>query len=342
MCSTVQDIRKSFASLRIEKKLGHQELAQFLEITEAELVDAHVGISKLDVIKSVPQLARAIRLKKPWSSLIPMIQRLGDVMSSARNKSTVHELKGSYKNAYLENETYKIVSDHFQLQLKYLRCEFAYLFEECQEDAVQRSIQFFDECGQAMYKIFLLPDSHHWYFDEIAKRHGDTHQEPGILIHDQMIEEISVQSSQINRFNELKQLGCECAKPIDTEALCFILESAAHLKLPLKISLTNLAVHQTYQGPVHEWSNVNSWGHLIHQDFKLNLDLRKIPLIWLVHHLHRENMKTSIELCNQNGTMALVIGHADYAELNQVENWQNLIKQGSAGEFSSLAAELES
>ena len=63
MCSTFHDIRKSFASLRVEKNHRHREIASLLNVTEVELLDSHVGVTKLESIKSFPNLARAIRLK---------------------------------------------------------------------------------------------------------------------------------------------------------------------------------------------------------------------------------------------------------------------------------------
>ena len=327
MCSAVQDIRKSFASLRVEKKLRHREIAHFLEITEAELIDAHVGISKLDVIKSSPQMARAVRLKKPWVEWMPMIQKLGDVMSLTKNSSAVHEVMGSYKNAYSENGVHKIVFEHLQLKLKYQFWEFAYLFEESKSNAVQRSIQFFDESGQAIYKIFLLPDSHHWYFDEIAKRYGDVQQSPGIFIHEKGDEDSLCQSSQLTRLDELKGLTEDSAKHIDIEAMRFILSSATHLNLPLMIVVSNQAIQQTYQGPIHEMVEIRSWVHLINQEFNLHLDLRNTPHIWLVHNPHQENMKSTIELLNEEGCSVVMISHAEHAELEHVKSWQNLIKR---------------
>ena len=97
MCGTVNDIRKSFASLRIDRKMRHREIAHFLQITEAELVDAHVGVSKLDAMQSSPNLARAVRLKKSWPELIQFIEKFGEVMALTRNEYGVHEKIGAYK-----------------------------------------------------------------------------------------------------------------------------------------------------------------------------------------------------------------------------------------------------
>ena len=339
MCSTVQDIRKSFASLRVEKKLRHKEIARFLGITEAELIDAHVGVSKLDVIKSSPQLARAVRLKKHWIKLMPMVQRLGYVISLARNTSAVHEVIGSYQHTYLENAVHKIVSDHLQLQLKSQSWEFVYLFEESKSNTVERSIQFFDELGRPVYKIFLLSDSHHWYFDEIAKRCGDTSQEPGIMIHDRE-DEVIEELVQGSRLNELKELEEVRTKMLDAKSLRFVLGSAARNHLPLMIMVTNSAVHQTYQGPVHEMSEMQSWLHLIGPNFNLHLDLSNIAHIYLVHQANRENIKSSIELLNDEGCAVAVISSSDHAEIEEIDMWQTLTHQSQFGEMRDRESDL--
>ena len=192
MCSMFHDIRKSFASLRVEKNHRHRDIASLLNVTEVELIDSHVGVTKLESIKSFPNLARAIRLKPSWSSIIQDSQGFGEVMSLTRNAHAVHENLSFYRHTSSSDGVGMVLSDKLTMRLMYERWEHGYLFEECKSTVLQRSIQFFDEFGTPVHKIFLMPHSHHWFFDELAKRWADPNQEPGIIVqekleHDQQI-----------------------------------------------------------------------------------------------------------------------------------------------------------
>ena len=61
----------------------------------------------------------------------------------------------------------------------------AYIFEEGKGDSLQRSVQFFDECGQAVHKVFLLPDSCHEAFEQMIDLWADSNQDAGVQVQEQ-------------------------------------------------------------------------------------------------------------------------------------------------------------
>ena len=104
------------------------------------------------------------------------------------------------------------------------------------------------------------------------------------------------------------------------------------------IVVSNQAIQQTYQGPIHEMVEIRSWVHLINQEFNLHLDLRNTPHIWLVHHSHQKNIKSSIELLNEEGCVVAMICYAEHSELNQIKSWQELIDKFETEEMSLLTS----
>ena len=330
MCSTFHDIRKSFASLRVEKKLRHQEIASFLNVTEVELIDSHVGVTKFESIKSFPNLARAIRLKPLWSNIIQDTQGFGEVMSLTRNAHAVHENLAFYKHASSSDDVGMVLSDELMMRFMYERWGHGYLFEECKSTVLQRSIQFFDEFGSPVHKIFLLPHSHHWYFDELAKRWTDSNQEPGILV-----QEKSESDGQMNRdalVSIIEERHASQKDIIDSDMVQSLLRSSVELKLPLIITVQNDGVSQSHDGVLDEIRDHNHWLHLINQQFNCHLQLTQMPRIYINH----QDSPFLIEMLDEKGFLLASIALSAKATPANQQAWEELLDQVKAVEMSLL------
>jgi putative hemin transport protein len=330
MCSTFHDIRKSFASLRVEKKLRHQEIASFLNVTEVELIDSHVGVTKFESIKSFPNLARAIRLKPSWPNIIQDIQGFGEVMSLTRNAYAVHENLSFYKHASSNDDIGIVSSDELAIHLMYEKWEFGYLFEECKSTVLQRSIQFFDEFGAPVHKIFLLPHSHHWYFDELAKRWTDSNQDPGISVQEKIEDDQTLDKSTLTTM--LEERAANQKELIDLDQMQFFLNSAANEKLPLTITVQNHGVAQSHDGVIHEIQERKDWLHLSNQQFNCHLQLTQILKIFINHQVS----PCSMEMFDEKDSLLVLVALSSKATPADKEIWEELPEKVKAREMSLL------
>jgi putative hemin transport protein len=330
MCSTFHDIRKSFASLRVEKKLRHQEIASFLNVTEVELIDSHVGVTKFESIKSFPNLARAIRLKPSWSNIIQDIQGFGEVMSLTRNSYAVHENLSFYKHASSNDDIGIVSSDELSIRLMYEKWEFGYLFEECKSTVLQRSIQFFDEFGASVHKIFLLPHSHHWYFDELAKRWADSNQDPGISVQEKIEDDQTLDKSTLTTIVE--ERAANQKELIDLDQMQFFLNSATNGKLPLTITVQNHGVTQSHDGVIHEIQERKDWLHLSNQQFNCHLQLTQMLKIFINHQVSPYSM----EIFDEKGLLLVLVTLSSKATSADKEIWEELPDKVKAMEMSLL------
>jgi putative hemin transport protein len=355
MCSQVNDIRQSFASLRLDKKLRHREIAHFLQITEAELVDAHVGVSKLASIKASPHLARAIRLKKPWHEILGALEGLGEVLALTRNEFAVHEKVGVYNQVSLQGDV-GLVHGDLDLRLFYRHWEFAYIFEEGKGNSLQRSIQFFDESGMAVHKIFLSTDSNHFYLDELAEMFADSNQDSGILVQDksqvlprsqfELPADFSLdnfrndwselqdtheffdllKNYQLTRLQAIQQIGRHYAEPLTGASLKAVFSDAQQFEVPVMIFVGNRGVIQIHTGLIHKVLEAKAWFNILDPGFNLHLDLEKIDHIWLVRKPSQDGVITSMELLDQYGEMiALVFGERKPGD-PELASWRSLLE----------------
>jgi putative hemin transport protein len=330
MCSTFHDIRKSFASLRVEKNHRHREIASLLNVTEVELLDSHVGVTKLESIKSFPNLARAIRLKPSWSSIIQDSQGFGEVMSLTRNAHAVHENLAFYKHASSSDGVGMVLSEELTMRLMYGRWEHGYLFEECKSTVVQRSIQFFDEFGASIHKIFLMPHSHHWFFDELAKRWADSNQEPGIIVHEKLAHD--QQTNQGALASIIEERHANQKESINLDVVQSLLRSSVELKLPLIITVQNDGVNQSHDGILGEIRDHNNWLHLINEQFNCHLQLAQMPKICINH----QESPYSIEMINEEGFLLASIAVSTKATPVDRQAWEDLLDKIKIREMSLL------
>ena len=330
MCSTFHDIRKSFASLRVEKNHRHREIASLLNVTEVELLDSHVGVTKLESIKSFPNLARAIRLKPSWSSIIQDSQGFGEVMSLTRNAHAVHENLAFYKHASSSDGVGMVLSEELTMRLMYERWEHGYLFEECKSTVVQRSIQFFDEFGTSIHKIFLMPHSHHWFFDELAKRWADSNQEPGIIVHEKLAHDQQINQGALASIIEERHANQK--ESINLDVVQSLLRSSVELKLPLIITVQNDGANQSHDGILGEIRDHNNWLHLINEQFNCHLQLAQMPKICINH----QESPYSIEMMNEEGFLLASIAVSTKATPVDRQAWEDLLDKIKIREMSLL------
>ncbi len=335
MCSTFHDIRKSFASLRVEKKHRHREIASFLNVTELELVDSHVGVTKLESIKTSPHLARAIRLKPLWANIIQDIQGFGEVMSLTRNAHAVHENLAFYKHTSSSDGVGMVLSDELAIHLMFERWECGYLFEECKSNVLQRSIQFFNEFGESVHKVFLLPHSHHWYFDDLAKKWADSNQDPGVTVqekseHDQHLGKGALAAMIEGRYADQKEL-------IGFDEAQLLLSSVVQAKLPLIIIVQNDGVEQSHDGVLDEVREHKEWLHLSNQQFNCHLQLSQIPKIFISH----QSSPCLIEMLDDRGFPVALISLSAKATPADIEAWDDVLEQAKVKERATEMSLLE-
>ena len=330
MCSTFHDIRKSFASLRVENKQRHREIASLLNVTEVELIDSHVGVTKLESIKSFSNLARAIRLKPSWSNIIQDIQGFGEVMSLTRNAHAVHENLAFYKHASSSDDVGMVLSDELGIRLMYERWEFGYLFEECKSTVLQRSIQFFDDFGAPVHKIFLLPHSHHWYFDDLAKRWADSNQEPGILVQEKLAPDQPTNSGAMESIIEERYTSQQ--EIIDADVVQSLLRPSLELKLPLVITVQNHGVSQSHDGVLDEIQERKDWLHLSNQQFNCHLQLTQMLKIFINHQVS----PCSMEMFDEKDSLLVLVALSSKATPADKEIWEELPEKVKAREMSLL------
>jgi len=202
MQGPVQTIPQAFSSLKRQGFIRQFDAAQRLNLSEGELIAAHINhdlflhalsqpdLSAIDLngtetkseyaeIFTVEDLT-ALRLRPDWHALMASLESIGEVMALTRNASCVHEKIGVYQNATMTERVGVVASANIDLRAFYSKWAHGFAVSEMTIRGRQHSLQFFDISGVAIHKIYLRKNSDVQAYQCLTKHFADISQQPGL------------------------------------------------------------------------------------------------------------------------------------------------------------------
>jgi putative hemin transport protein len=157
-------LREAWRELCSDRRIRNRDAAEFLGVSEAELVDCAVG-------DGVTRLAGDLR------AIVRRAPALGPVMALTRNDACVHERDGTYGDVNAERMVGLVLGPDIDLRLFFAHWKHSYAVVEETPRGMQRSLQVFDAAGDAVHKIFLRAASdvavYERIVDDLADRDAD-------------------------------------------------------------------------------------------------------------------------------------------------------------------------
>src|SRR5690606_3878473 len=163
---TPHEIRNARAE---NPKMRERDLAQQLGISEAELVAAHCG----DGIQ---------RLEPRANDLLSGLESVGEVMALTRNDSAVHEKIGIYDNVQTGAHAALVLGEQIDLRIFPNVWAHGFAVEKRDGDEIRRSLQFFDDAGDAVHKVHLRPSSSLYAYQNLVADLASADQSPSISV----------------------------------------------------------------------------------------------------------------------------------------------------------------
>ena len=179
-------LRQSWRDVIADKPMRNRDAAEFLGVTELELIASLVG-------------GEATRLAPQWVEILQRVQHLGRVMALTRNDAAVHERRGVYQNISAAGHMGLALGDDIDLRLFFAQWAHGYAVEEAGADGVaKRSLQFFDASGEAVHKIFLQHESDAGEFEMLTEQFRADMQTPGQTVTPRVPVKAEADDSTIN------------------------------------------------------------------------------------------------------------------------------------------------
>jgi putative hemin transport protein len=319
-----------------------RDIAEGLGISETELLDRHHG----------PEV---VRLAVDARALISALPDLGEIMSLTRNDAAVHEKVGRFGNIAF-GDVHGLVLNHDIDQRLFLRhWRYAFAVQLPGGETPRRSLQVFDEYGDAVVKVHLRPASSVAAFEAVRERFALSGAQPIAVVPRQLAPraapEIDIEAFRrefdsmqdvheffpllkrhdVTRRNALDLLEERYVVRLPEGAARNLVEGAASSKLPIMCFVGSRGCIQIHTGPIEAVKVVGPWLNVLDPGFNLHLREDLVAEAWAVRKPTRHGLITSVELYDrEGGLIAQFFGVREPAKPEDTR-WQVLVGSLSEG-----------
>lgn len=298
-----------------EGSLRARDAAARLGVPEAAL---------LEVQRARGAIERLAVSGKAVGDLLARLEEVGDVMALTRNDHCVHEKTGTFRNLSFHGTMATAFGPEIDLRMFLERWASAFHVVEPTDRGERHSLQFFDETGTAVHKVYAVGATDVNAFLAVAARFRDP--APAPLRFKEMTappparpdEEIDLSRLRaewlalenghrfdamlsglgVGRAQALRLAGPEFAMAAVPDAADRMLHAVAASGLPIMCFVRNRGCVQIHSGPVERIKRVGPWLNVLDPRFNLHLKDGAAASVHVVRKASSEKAHpvTSLEL----------------------------------------------
>lgn len=340
-----EELRTWYLELVAEKpRLRPRDAATALGVSEAELVACGVG-------------AESFRLKDEWLDILVDMKTVGSVMCLTRNESVVNERHGCFENVSSEHGVGLVLGADIDLRLFLKNWGFGFVVTQKLASGQRESIQFFDNCGDAVLKIYLTDDTDRKAWDALVHKHRDAEisgcshvlenlaerkpakvDKPDDEIDRRSLSEgwlalkdthdffILLAKHKVGRQQALRLGGEGLAEQMPLDAPKDLLHYAAAEQVPIMVFVGNRGCIQIHSGAVNKIAPFNSWINVLDSEFNLHLNEEAIASVWWVRKPTEDGDVHSLEVFDKAGEMIVQFFGVRKPGIPERDDWRTLLK----------------
>lgn len=314
---------------------------------------AELGVSEAELL--VLRTGDGVtRLRPEFRALMAEIPKLGRVMALSRNDDAVHERKGEYLNPSLTGQHVGLyVGDDIDLRIFWGPWGSAFAVTEEGKNGPRRSLQFFAKDGEALHKVYLLPESNLPAYDSLVAQYRSEDQgrvqpvkpwpaEPAerpdaeIDAEGFRAEWKAMQDTHdfygitrkygVSRRQALRLAPEGFATRLANNAMRELVGRAAKQQLPIMVFIGNKGMIQIHTGTVTNLVDVPEWFNVIDPDFNMHVREGVITESWVVRKPTVDGMVTAIECFDANGVLVVQFFGKRKPGIPELPEWAALVK----------------
>lgn len=333
----VTSLLEQYEQLKAENpKLRIRDAAAQLGTSEAQLVAAGLGNT-------------VVRLEGDWKQLLIDVKALGKVMALTRNDNAVHERKGIYDNGSYQGPVGTFVNPDIDLRLFMMHWSSGFAVNEND----RKSLQFFDNAGEAVHKIYLTADSNVDEYDALVKRYTASEQNPIVQTTpyppapaekpDAAIDVAGFRAAWegitdthqffgiLQKFGVSREQGLRLApdgyvKKVDNDTTRKIITTSSERSVPIMVFVGNRGCIQIHSGTVNKLLDAGPWFNIMDPEFNLHLKETAIANTYVVKKPSEDGIVTSIEVFDDKGEMIVQFFGERKPGIPELETWRSVIK----------------
>ncbi|MEP9389140.1 ChuX/HutX family heme-like substrate-binding protein [Mesorhizobium sp. KR9-304] len=299
-------------------KMRERDLAAQLGVSEAEFVAAHCG----DGVQ---------RIESRVNELLLGLEAVGEVMALTRNESAVHEKIGIYDKVQAGDHAALVLGADIDLRIFPKTWAHGFAVEKREGDEIRRSLQFFDEAGEAVHKVHLRPASNLYAYQKLVAALVSPDQSPTVALQgiaegepdtgetgsaEELRDRWSRMTDVHQFFGMLKKLkltrhqavhmiGDDFAWRLADESLAAMFNHAAAGGMPIMCFVGNRGCIQIHSGPVSNIKVMGPWINVLDKTFHLHLRQDRVRELWTVRKPTKDGHVTSIEAYDASQQMII-------------------------------------
>lgn len=344
---TSTDLKQRWdALLANDPKLRIRNAAAQLGVREGELLATRIDDG-------------ATRLRPEFKAILSAVTSLGRVMALTRNNDVVHERKGIYQNPSLEHGPVGLfVGADIDLRIFWHAWAHAFAVVESGRDGARHSLQFFSADGEAVHKIYLVPESDASEYHDLVSHFRADDQTPAMMVQpaaparpelpDTHIDAVALREGWLNLKDThdfhllLRQHGVsrtqalrlapegDHAVPVKPEALRGVITAVAAEQCPIMVFVGNPGMLQIHTGTVSKLMDIPEWFNVVDPDFNLHVREAAIAQAWVVRKPSADGMITALECYDAKGEQLVQLFGKRKPGIPELEHWRAIIGKAEA------------
>lgn len=301
-------------------KMRERDLAADLGISEADLVAAHCGEGVL-------------RIEPRVNDLLTGLEAVGEVMALTRNESAVHEKIGVYDKVVTGTHSALVLGEQIDLRIFPKVWAHGFAVEKRDGDEIRRSLQFFDDRGEAVHKVHLRPSSNLYAYQKLVASLEAANQDPVIALPEPSGDEKSavndapvdiadlrerwskltdvhqffgmLRALKLDRRRAMHLVGQDYAWQVDSDSVSAMFNHAVADGMPIMCFVGSRGCVQIHSGPVYATKPMGPWLNVLDETFHLHLRLDHIREVWTVRKPTKDGHVTSLEAYGAEGNLII-------------------------------------
>lgn len=311
-----------------------------------------LGVSEVELL--VLRIGDGVtRLRPEFRDLMAEIPTLGRVMALSRNDDAVHERKGEYLDPSLTGQHVGLfVGADIDLRIFWGPWNSAFSVMEDGKDGPRRSIQFFAKDGEAVHKVYLLPESNVTAFEELVEKYRSDDQSKVQVVKpwpadpaekpDASIDEEGLRTEWkamkdthdfygmtrkygVTRTQSLRLAPEGFTTKLSNNAMREMVTAASKSELPIMVFIGNKGMIQIHTGTVRNIMDVPEWFNVIDPDFNMHVREGAITESWVVRKPSEDGIVTAIECFDAKGALVVQFFGKRKPGIPELPEWTSLV-----------------
>lgn len=321
-------------------KMRERDLAQMLGISEAQFLDAWTGQG-------------VERVKPDFAAIFPDMAQTGEVMVLTRNESAVHEKIGCFEKFYPGKHAAMTLGENIDLRLFPKHWKYGFAVEKLVDGETRKSLQFFDEHGDAVQKLHIRPGTNMDAWEELASRlaYGDEappplaikprpaleRERPGgkdieriqrewLAMTDTHQFVVMLKKFDVDRLSALEIAPQGYAWQLEPSAVEQMMEASAEAELPIMCFVGNRGAVQIHSGPIKKVRRMGYWLNVLDPTFHLHLRTDHIDQVWAVRKPTEKGHVTSLEAFDAEGNLLIQFFGKRIEGQDERPQWRSIVE----------------